>query len=80
MIEIKNVSKSYGALKVLDDITFDVNSGEFIAIFGKSGSGKTTLLNILATFDKPDKGEIIIEKNNIIGAPEKIIEKIELIK
>ena len=78
MIKIKNVSKSYGALKVLDDITFDVNSGEFIAIFGKSGIGKTTLLNILATFDKPDKGEVIVEKNNIIGAPEKIIEKIRI--
>lgn len=63
MLEIKNVSKIYGrdAAKViaLDDITLEVDDGEFIAIMGPSGSGKSTLLNIIGGLDQITSGEVI---------------------
>ena len=48
ILEVKNISKSFGGLEVLKDISFDVNKGEVLAIIGPSGSGKSTLLRIIA--------------------------------
>lgn len=79
LLEIKNLKKIYttrfGGNKVqaLDDISFSVESGEYIAIMGESGSGKTTLLNILASLDKPTSGEILLEGKNIVNIKEKEI-------
>jgi lipoprotein-releasing system ATP-binding protein len=59
MLSVKHVSKSYVQRgTVLDDLTFDVNAGDSVAIMGPSGSGKTTLLNIIGLLDKPDKGSV----------------------
>ena len=69
LIKIKNIYKSYGKgsvkNEVLKDIDLNINEGEFVSIMGKSGSGKSTLLNIIATIEKPDKGQIVIDGNNI---------------
>lgn len=69
LIKIKNLYKSYGKgsvkNEVLKDIDLNINEGEFVSIMGKSGSGKSTLLNIIATIEKPDKGQIEIDGNNI---------------
>ena len=51
MIKLKNISKSYGVQKILDNISLDVKQGEFISIIGPSGAGKTTLLNIIGTIE-----------------------------
>ena len=59
MIEIKNISKSYGDVKILKDFSLMIEKSEKIAIMGESGSGKTTLLNIIAGLVKADSGEII---------------------
>lgn len=64
LYKISNISKTYTSklgenLLVLDDISFDIYSNDFISIIGASGSGKSTLLNILATIDKPDSGDLI---------------------
>ena len=56
VLEIKNISKSYGKLKVLKEVSFDLKRGEYAAIIGKNGVGKTTLLNILIGFILPDNG------------------------
>lgn len=58
-IKIKDVSKSFGEYKVLDNINLEVNSGELVALLGASGCGKTTLLRIIAGLENPDKGNII---------------------
>ncbi len=64
LISIRHVFKSYrrGGQKVpvLHDVTFDVESGDFLGLMGPSGSGKSTLLNLIAGIDKPDSGEVFV--------------------
>ena len=67
-IKIKNISKKYEknkAIKVLNDISFNFESGKIYSIVGPSGSGKSTLLNLLSLIDTPSSGSIEINKNNI---------------
>ena len=79
LLEIKNLKKIYttrfsgNKVQALDDISFSVEPGEYIAIMGESGSGKTTLLNILASLDKPTSGEVLLEGKNIVNIKEKEI-------
>ena len=56
MIDIKNITKSFGSLQVLKGIDLHINKGEIVSIVGPSGAGKTTLLQIIGTLDKPDSG------------------------
>ncbi|MDI3480379.1 MAG: arginine/lysine/histidine transport system ATP-binding protein [Tepidanaerobacteraceae bacterium] len=61
MIRIKNLYKSFGNLKVLEDINLTVFSGEVVVIIGPSGSGKSTLLRCIKNLERPEKGEIFVE-------------------
>ncbi len=65
MIDIKNLSKSYGELKVLEDINLHIKEGEFVSIIGPSGCGKSTLINIIAGLDKASSGKIFMEDKEI---------------
>ena len=65
MIDIKEVTKSFGNLQVLKGINLHINKGEMVSIVGPSGAGKTTLLQIIGTLDKPDSGNIIIEGTDV---------------
>ncbi len=65
MIIAKNIKFSYGNLKVLKDISLEINKGEFISIIGSSGAGKTTLLNILGTLQKLQDGSLKINNQEI---------------
>mgnify|MGYP005781351735 FL=1 len=69
ILQVKHLKKTYGKgstlVNALDDISFTVEKGEFIAIVGPSGSGKSTLLHILGGVDKPTSGEVIVEGQNI---------------
>ncbi len=64
-IEVKNLSKSYGAIQALDNISFSAKKGDIIALLGPNGSGKSTLLNILSTVLSADKGDVFILNKNI---------------
>ena len=66
-IVVENLSKGFGALAVVDDVSFTVGDGEFVAIVGPSGCGKSTLLNILAGFERPDRGRITIDGAPVTG-------------
>ncbi len=65
MIEIKNIVKSYGELKVLKGIDLTIKEKEIVTIVGASGAGKRTLLHILGTLDTPDEGELLYDSVNI---------------
>ncbi len=79
LLEIKNLKKIYttrfggSEVRALNNISFSVEEGEFVAIMGESGSGKTTLLNIIASLDKPTSGEILLENRNIVNISDKEI-------
>ena len=74
IVEIKNIYKSYKrgsqVVPVLQDITFDIGEGEFIALMGPSGSGKSTLLNLIAGIDKADSGTIMVDGVDITSLSE----------
>ncbi len=61
MIDIKNITKSFGSLQVLKGIDLHIAKGEVVSIVGPSGAGKTTLLQIIGTLDRPDGGEVIVD-------------------
>lgn len=65
MLEIKNLKKNFGDLKVLKDIDLKVNKGDIVAIMGSSGSGKSTLLRCINLIERPTSGKIIFEGNDL---------------
>lgn len=65
MIEVSNLSMSYGRKEVLKDISFQIEDGEVIGLLGANGAGKSTTMNLLTGYRKPDSGEIIINGNNL---------------
>jgi len=61
MIEIRDVTKSYGGRKIINMFSATINKGDFISITGESGNGKTTLLNLMGLLEKPDDGYVAVE-------------------
>ncbi|MBR2175492.1 MAG: ABC transporter ATP-binding protein [Clostridia bacterium] len=65
LLELKNVSKIYGNLKALDNVSLNVDTGEWVAIMGPSGSGKSTMMNIIGCMDKSSLGEVLLDDVDI---------------
>lgn len=71
MLKFVDVTKTFGNIKALEDITFDVDEGEFLFITGPSGAGKTTILRLIIRELIPDRGEVLIEDKDITKLPNK---------
>lgn len=88
ILEVRNISKNFDKLKVLRDISFDVEQGQVVAVIGPSGSGKSTLLRCINQLEKADGGEITVdgtqmfhtdsERGKVIYAPKKELRDIRL--
>lgn len=66
---VRNITRSYGDFKALDDVSLEIQKGEFFSLLGPSGCGKTTLLRIIAGFDSPDCGNVMFDDRNILPLP-----------
>ena len=73
MIQLKNISKNYGRVQAITEITLNIPKGKTIGILGPSGSGKTTLLRIIAGFEYPAVGEVLID-DALVSSPHQLIE------
>ncbi len=69
IISLKSVSKHFGAVRAVDDVSFEIRRGEFFSLLGPSGCGKTTLLRMLAGFELPSSGEIFIDDQPMSPVP-----------
>lgn len=80
LISMRNIVKEYRVgetrLRALDNVSLDIEQGEFVAIVGQSGSGKSTLMNILGCLDVPDKGKYTLNGNDILTEKEGRLSKI----
>lgn len=71
ILKANNIFKSYGDLAILKGVSVSVNKGEIVSIVGASGAGKSTLLHIMGTLDKPDKGTLMMEGQDVFALSEK---------
>lgn len=71
MIEATNINKSYGALRVLKDVSIRIERGEVVSVVGASGAGKTTLLQIIGTLDRADSGKVVIDGHDVTSLSER---------
>ncbi len=78
VLEVKNVCKSFGNAHVLQDISFKVEEGEFIAIMGQSGSGKSTLLYNISGMDSPTSGNVLLRGKDISQLDDKTLSSVRL--
>lgn len=69
LVELQDISKSFGKTLVLDELSLEVKENEFITLLGPSGCGKTTTLRIIGGFEKPDQGKVIFDGTDITNIP-----------
>jgi spermidine/putrescine transport system ATP-binding protein len=69
LLEIRNVTRRFGDFTAVDDVSLNIEAGEFFTLLGPSGCGKTTLLRLIAGFDMPDGGSIVLDGRDMSGIP-----------
>jgi putative spermidine/putrescine transport system ATP-binding protein len=68
-VRLERVSRHFGAIRAVDEVSLEVQDGEFFAMLGPSGSGKTTCLRLIAGFEEPDRGAIALHGRSVLGVP-----------
>jgi branched-chain amino acid transport system ATP-binding protein len=80
LLEVRNITKSFGGLKAVNDVSMSVETGEILGLIGPNGSGKTTLFNVISGFYPPDKGRTIFDGKDITGLRPDIISRLGLVR
>lgn len=68
-IELQNISKAFGSMTVINDLSLEIEDAEFLTLLGPSGCGKTTILRIIGGFEQPDRGRVLFEGKDITNLP-----------
>ena len=69
ILSVRDVNKTFGGVKALSEVSFELNPGDILGVIGPNGSGKTTLVNAITGFVKADSGQVIYKGKNIVGLP-----------
>jgi branched-chain amino acid transport system ATP-binding protein len=69
ILKVQNLTKHFGGVVAVENVSFELRRGEFLGIIGPNGSGKTTLINLITGFVKPTSGQVIYQDRNITGKP-----------
>ena len=69
LVEMRNVTKRYGPVTAVEDISLSIRRGEFVVLLGPSGSGKTTILSVLGGFTTPTEGSVFIDGKDVTSMP-----------
>ncbi|MEM2781042.1 MAG: ATP-binding cassette domain-containing protein, partial [Candidatus Bathyarchaeia archaeon] len=69
LLEVQNLTKRFGGLLAVNNVSFHVDEGEIVGIIGPNGAGKTTLFNLITGFLKPDSGKVLLRGEDITGFP-----------
>jgi branched-chain amino acid transport system ATP-binding protein len=80
MLDVRNLSKRFGGLSALTDISFEVGAGEIVSLIGPNGAGKTTCLNLITGFYRPTTGQVVYRSDDITGRAPHAIAKTGLIR
>ena len=69
LLEVRNVTRRFGGIVALDDVSFDVDEGEIVGLIGPNGAGKTTAFNVITRLYRPDAGELNFEGESLLTTP-----------
>jgi branched-chain amino acid transport system ATP-binding protein len=69
LLEVKNVTRRFGGIVALDDVSLDVGDGEIVGLIGPNGAGKTTAFNVITRLYRPDRGELLFEGESLLSTP-----------
>jgi len=72
LVEVKNLSKTYGDVQAVDGVSFDIQQGEIFGLLGPNGAGKTTTINVLCTYTEPTAGEAVVAGHSVAAEPEAV--------
>ncbi|MDC0710609.1 ABC transporter ATP-binding protein [Stigmatella sp. ncwal1] len=70
LLEVKGLRRDYGALRAVDDVSFELDAGTILGFIGPNGAGKSTTMRILATLDAPTQGEVLLDGRSLVDAPD----------
>jgi phospholipid/cholesterol/gamma-HCH transport system ATP-binding protein len=69
-VEFKKVMKSFGEKRVLNDVSFKIEQGKALCLLGRSGTGKSVTLKLIMALMRPDSGEVLVDRDNVVGMRE----------
>ena len=72
LLEVKGLRRDYGALRAVDDVSFELEAGTILGFIGPNGAGKSTTMRILATLDTPNAGQVMLDGHSLVDTPDKV--------